>query len=100
VDDPLAKLFDGYLTIPDATFNKYIKGKQERHHDDELGATYTYKKLMAQPSSKVSFLKTREVWGAKSPEEERPVALITKLKGKLKLAPELKKKKKEGDKKG
>ena len=100
VDDPLAKLFDGYLAVPDATFNKYIKGKQERYHDDELGATYTYENLMAQASAKFSFLKTREVWGAKSPEEERLVALIAELKGKLKLAPELEKKKKEGGKKG
>ena len=36
VDDPLVKLFDGYLAIPDVTFNKYIKGKQEHYHDNEL----------------------------------------------------------------
>jgi hypothetical protein len=40
----------------------------------------------------------RDVWGAKSPEEERLVALIAELKGKLKLAPELAKKKKGGKK--
>jgi hypothetical protein len=44
---------------------------------------------MAQALAKFAFLKVRDVWGAKSPEEERLVALIAELKGKLKLAPEL-----------
>ena len=55
---------------------------------------------MALASTKFSFLATRKVWGAKSPEEEKLVALIDKLKGKLKLAPELEKEMKEGSKKG
>jgi hypothetical protein len=59
----------------------------------------TLKSLMAQASAKFAFLKVRDVWGAKSPEEERLVALIAKLKGKLKLAPELAKKKKDFGKK-
>ena len=99
VDDPLAKLFDGYLAVPDDTFRKYILSKQERYHDGELGATYTHESLMAQASAKFAFLKVRDVWGAKSPEEERLVALIAELKGKLKLAPELAKKKKDAGKK-
>ncbi len=41
-----------------------------------------------------AFLKVCNVWGAKSPEE-RLVALIAKLKGKLKLAPELARMKKD-----
>jgi hypothetical protein len=53
---------------------------------------------MAQASAKYAFLKVRDVWGAKSPEEERLVALIMELKGKLKLAPELAQKKKGGKK--
>jgi hypothetical protein len=95
IDDPLAKLFDGYLAVQDDTFHKYILSKQERYHDGELGATYTHESLMAQASAKYAFLKVRDVWGAKSPEEERLVALIAELKGKLKLAPELAKKKKD-----
>jgi hypothetical protein len=59
---------------------------------------------MAEASAKYAFLKVRDVWGAKSPEEERLVALIAELKGKLKLAPELAKKKRnkasKKDKKG
>jgi hypothetical protein len=105
VDDPLSKLFDGYLAVPDDTFHKYILSKQERYHDGELGASNTHESLMAQALAKFAFLKVRDVWGAKSPEEERLVALIAELKGKLKLAPELAKKKKDNkvskkDKKG
>ncbi len=73
--------------------------KQERYHDGKLGASYTHKSLMAQASAKFAFLKVRDVWGAKSPKEERLVALIAELKGKLKLAPELAKKKKDFGKK-
>ncbi len=50
---------------------------------------------MAQASAKYAFLKVRDMWGAKSPEEERLVAIIAELKGKLKLAPELARKKKD-----
>ena len=76
-------------------FRKYILSKQERYHDSKLGATYTHESLMAQASAKFAFLKVHDVWGAKSPEEERLVALIAELKGKLKLAPELAKKKRD-----
>jgi hypothetical protein len=95
IDDPLSKLFEGYLAIPDDTFRKYILSKQERYHDGELGALYTHESLMAQASAKFAFLKVCDVWAAKSPEEERLVALIAELKGKLKLAPELARKKKD-----
>jgi hypothetical protein len=95
VDNPLSKLFNGYLVVQDDTFPKYILSKQERYHDGELGASYTHESLMAQASAKYAFLKVRDVWGAKSPEEERLMALIAELKGKLKLAPELAKKKRD-----
>ena len=49
---------------------------------------------MAQASAKFAFLKVRNKWGAKSPEE-RLVALIAELKGKLKLTPELARMKKD-----
>jgi hypothetical protein len=95
VDDLLAKLFDGYLAIQDNMFRKYILSKQERYHDGELGAMHTHKSLMAKGSAKYVFLKVRDVWGAKSLEEERLVALIAKLMGKLKLASKLTRKRKD-----
>jgi hypothetical protein len=55
---------------------------------------------MAQALAKFSLLKTKDVWGAKSPEEERLVALLAELKGKLKLAPKLAEKKSDNKKDG
>ena len=59
---------------------------------------------MAQTPAKYAFLKVRDVRGAKFHEEERLAVLIAELKGKLKLAPELAKKKRDKvrkkDKKG
>ncbi len=45
VDDPLSKIFDGHLAVPDNAFNKYILGKQDcyHYHNGKLGATYPTK---------------------------------------------------------
>jgi hypothetical protein len=61
---------------------------------------YTHKNLMAQVPAKFSLQKIKDVWGAKSPEEERLIALLAKLKGKLKLTPKLAKKKHDDKKDG
>jgi hypothetical protein len=100
VDDPLLKLVDGYLAVPDNAFKKYILSKQEHYHDSKLGATYTYKNLMAQASATFSLLKIKGVWDAKSPEEERLVTLLAELRGKFNLAPELSTKKPDDKKDG
>ncbi len=76
----------------------YMLGKQECYHNDELGATYNHENLMAQALAKFSLLKIKDVWGAKSPKEERLIVLLAELKGKLKLAPELAKKKHDNKK--
>ncbi len=39
VDDPIAKLFDAYLVIPDYNFKAYMAKKQDTYHDGELGAS-------------------------------------------------------------
>jgi hypothetical protein len=44
---------------------------------------------MAQATAKCTYLTTRKIWGAKFPNKERLIAMITDLKGKLKLAPAL-----------
>jgi hypothetical protein len=33
VDDPTAKLFDMYLSVPDYNFKQYISKKQDDYHD-------------------------------------------------------------------
>jgi hypothetical protein len=60
-----------------------------------LGASFTHENLMAQAAAKFTYLKVHQIWGAKSPDEEKLIAMIADLKGKLKLAPNLEKKKKK-----
>jgi hypothetical protein len=48
---------------------------------------------MAQATAKFTYLKVRQIWGAKSPDKKKLIAMIADLKGKLKLAPNLEKKK-------
>jgi hypothetical protein len=99
VDNPIAKLCDAYLATPDHTFRQYIAKKQDDYHDGNLGHQFTYKSLMAQAMAKFTYLTTRKIWGAKSPDKECLIAMIADLKGKLKLAPALDaKRKKDGTK--
>jgi hypothetical protein len=100
IDDPIAKLFDAYLVIPDYNFKQYIAMKQDDYHDGNLGASFTHKNLMAQATAKFIYLTTCKIWGSKSPDKECLIAMIADLKGKLNLAPALAdKRKKEGGKK-
>jgi hypothetical protein len=96
VNDPIAKLFDAYLVVPDYNFKTYMAKKQDAYHDEDLGANFTHEKLMAQATAKFTYLTTRKLWGAKSPNEEKLIAMIADLKGKLKLGPALKDKRKPG----
>ncbi len=65
-----------------------------------MGVNFTHKNLMAQATAKFTYLTTRKLWGSKSPNKERLIAMIADLKGKLKLAPALaEKRKKDGMKK-
>jgi hypothetical protein len=48
VDNPIAKLFDVYLSVPDYNFKQYISKKQDSCHDRNLGANnFTHENLMA-----------------------------------------------------
>ncbi len=100
IDDPIAKLFDAYLVVPDNNFKQYIAKKQDDYHDGNLGPNFTHNNLMAQATAKFTYLITCKIWRSKSPDKERLIAMITDLKGKLKLAPTLAdKRKKDGHKK-
>mgnify|MGYP006168202219 FL=1 len=61
VDDPIAKLFDAYLVVPDYNFKTYMAKKQDAYHDGELGASFTHEKLMAQATAKFTYLTTRKL---------------------------------------
>ncbi len=101
INDPIAKLFDAYLVVPDFNFKQYMAKKQDDYHDGNLGPNFTHENLMAQATAKFTYLTTRKIWGSKSPDEEHLITMIANLKGKLKLAPALadKRKKDGGNKK-
>ncbi len=86
--------------VPDYNFKQYIAKKQDDYHDGNLGGTFTHENLMAQATAKFTYLTTCKIWGSKSPDEERLIAMIADLKGKLKLAPALADKCKPSVKKG
>jgi hypothetical protein len=96
IDNPIAKLFDAYLIIPDYNFKQYIAKEQDDYHNGNLGPNFTHESLMAQAAAKFTYLMTRKIWGSKSPDKERLTAMIADLKGKLKLAPALADKRKPG----
>ena len=91
LDDPIGILFEAYLLVPCYNFTKYMSTK----HDDYLNGKLTdltHKAMMSMAKRKFDFLKTKAKWGAKSPDDEKIVAMsaeINALKGQLKLDPKL-----------
>jgi hypothetical protein len=91
LDDPIGILFEAYLLVPCYNFTKYISTKHDDYLDGNLTGI-THQALMSMAKRKFDFLKTKGKWGAKSPNNEKIVAMtteITALKGKLKLDPKL-----------
>jgi hypothetical protein len=87
VDDPIGLLFDAYSVNPCHNFKEYI----HRHQDDLLDGKLTgmtHETLMTFATCKCDYLKTKGTWGAKSPGDEKIVAMsaaLNALKGHLKL---------------
>jgi hypothetical protein len=87
VDDPIGLLFSAYLVVQCHTFEEYICC----HHDEWLDVKLTgmtYETLMTFATCKCNYLKTKGTWGAKSPGDEKIVAMpaaLNALKGHLKL---------------
>jgi hypothetical protein len=107
VDDPLNILFNAYLVVPCYHFKTYMKQKHNGYLDGTL--TLTHEVLMAFAKVHFDYLKNTGQWGAKSPDDEKIVAMaaeINALKGQLKLDPKLsaiakdKKKDDKGENKG
>jgi hypothetical protein len=91
VDDPIQILFDAYEAVPCYNFKKYIKNQQNDYLDGKL-AGLTHEALRKMAKSKFDWLVNKKKWGARSPEDDKIVAMaaeINKLKGQLKLAPKL-----------
>ncbi len=74
VDNPIGLLFDAYSVVPCHNFKEYIR----RHHDDWLDEKLTgmtHETLMTFATRKCNYLKAKGTWGAKSPGDEKIVAM-------------------------
>jgi hypothetical protein len=92
VDNPIDILFSAYMVIPCNNFRSYIKRKQDAYTDGTL--TLTHEDLIMLATNKFNLLKQEGTWGAKSPDEDKIVAMqaeLTALRGQFQLAPNLKK---------
>ena len=77
--------------VPCYNFTKYIGTKHNEYLDGNL-TSLTHEAMMSMAKCKFDFLKTKGKWGAKSPNDEKIVAMaaeITSLKVQLKLDPKL-----------
>jgi len=86
VEDPVGLLFEAYHVVPCYNFKTYIR----RHYDDYLDSkliNLTHEALMTSALRKYDWLRQKGQWGAKSPDDEKIVAMATQinaLKGHLK----------------
>ncbi len=102
VNNPIDILFEAYLVVPCHKFKWYICQWHEDYLDSKL-TIITHKALMTSAKRKFDWLKTKGLWGAKSPDNKKIVAMtaaLNTLKGKLKLDPKLSTIANEGKKKG
>ena len=87
-DDPIGALFEAYLVVPCYHFKQYIRRQHEDYLDGQFSSSFTYEVLLQRAMSKYDYLRTKGMWGAKSPEDEKIVAMsaaMLDLKSKLKL---------------
>ena len=70
--DLLTNLFKAYAACSDKNFVKYISDRQTEWED---GKDMTSSQLMEKAANKYKILKTKELWEAPSPEEEKLLAL-------------------------
>ena len=100
VDDVHTILFEAYLQgVPDATFHDYMR----RLQDDWMDQTgdmrdATHEDIMKKAKAKYDLLVNSGKWGAKSPDQEKIIALEAQLKDlqNLKLSQQLINKLKQG----
>ena len=93
--DLLTKLFKGYVPCSDKTFVTYMARKQEDYED---GKDTTPEQTMQTADNRFKNQKLKNKWNVPSVEEEKILALQTKVKA-VKLATKDGKKRKENPKK-
>ena len=83
VDDPIKILFGAYGAVPYYDFKKYIEIQESDYLDGKL-AGITHDALRKMAKSKFDWLVNKKKWGARSPDNDKIVAMaaeIQKLKG-------------------
>ncbi len=101
IDEPIGILFEASLVVSGHNFKTYIHHQHKDYLDGKLTAI-THKALMTSAKRKFDWLKTKGLWGAKSPDNEKIAAMtaaLNALKGHLKLDPKLSAIANEGKKK-
>ena len=86
LDDPIGILFKAYNIVPCTNFKKFIGCQYEDYLDGRL-AGLTHETLMTSATCKYDWLQMKEIWGAKSLDNEKISAMaaeIQTLKGHLK----------------
>jgi hypothetical protein len=79
IDDPIGFLFEAYLVALCHNFKTYIHSQQEDYLNGKLTAI-THKALMTSVKRKFDWLKTKGLWGVKSPDNKKIVAMTATLR--------------------
>jgi hypothetical protein len=77
-DNPIGILFGDYLVVSCHNFKLYICHQHEDYLDGKL-TNITHEALMTSAECKYDWLKTKGLWGAKSPNGEKIVAMTAAL---------------------
>jgi hypothetical protein len=93
LNDPIGILFEAYNIVPCTNFKKYIGRQYEDYLDGRL-AGLTHKTLMTSAMHKYEWLQMKEIWGAKSLDNEKITAMAAEIQT---LKDHLKANKKLGD---
>jgi hypothetical protein len=78
VDDPIQILFDAYQVVPCYNFQVYIGRQYEDYLDGKLVLTHNV--LLKMAKTKYDWLVGKKKWGAKSPDDEKIVAMAAEIK--------------------
>ncbi len=78
IDDPIGILFEAYLVVPCHHFKSNICQQHEDYLNGKL-ASITHKALMTSAKRKFGWLKTKELWGAGSPDDKKIVGMTAAL---------------------
>jgi hypothetical protein len=70
INNPISILFDAYLVVPCHHLKLYIRQRHEDYLDSKL-TSITHKALLTSAKCKFDWLKTKGLWGAKSPDNGR-----------------------------